>query len=223
MSIPPLVTTLPLTQRSLALTASPSFREFLQANPILAAAFRSRRREIRLPLADQEFFVSYPYTLHFVLLLADESPETLVVAPVLAAIATSSPRFTLQIVRESDDLASLDRLVEEFDLIGAINELDLPLLLVFDEEWTYQGHWGPHPQEAERYLDEWFERHPDYEILAETETSEAQAGYTSLLDQLTHEMRVWYNSSLNAACVREVRGLLVSLLDDEAADEEEQD
>lgn len=223
MTLSTRVKTLPLTQRSLVLTASPSFREFLQANPVLAAAFRSRRREIRLPLADQEFFASYPDTLHFLLLLAEESPETLVVAPVLAMIATSSPRFTLQIVRDTDDLTALDRLVEELDLAGAVNELELPLLLIFDEEWNYQGHWGPHPQEVERRLDEWFEHHPDYETLAESETPEAQANYAALLGQLTHEMRVWYNSSLNTACVREVRQLLASLLDDEAADEEEED
>jgi hypothetical protein len=140
---------------------------------------------------------------------------------VLVAIATSSPRFTLQVVRDTDDLTGLDRLVEELDLAGAVNELDLPLLLLFDEEWNYQGQWGPHPQEAEHQLDEWFGQHPDYETLAESETAAAQASYAALLDQLTHEMRVWYNSGLNTACVREVRQLLAGLLDDEAVDEEE--
>src|SRR5262245_33860385 len=126
--------TLPLTQRSLAFTASPTFAEFLELVPELAWPIRTRLREVRIPLECQDFFVRYPYVLHLILLLDVESPETVVVAPVLAAIARSSPRFTLHLCRESDDLRMLDRLVEDLDLADGASELELPLLLIFDEE-----------------------------------------------------------------------------------------
>ena len=43
------------------------------------------------------------------------------------------------------------------------------------------GSMGPHPQEAERYLEEWFEQHPEYEVLAEVETPAVQKTYAALL------------------------------------------
>jgi hypothetical protein len=210
--------TLPLTHRSLAFTASPTYAEFLERSPGLAPIFYKRLREIRFPQGCQDFFVSYPYPLHCVLLLAEESPEMVVVGPVLAAVGRSSPRFSLHLLCDSDNLTSLSRLVDDLDLSA---DAALPLLLLFDDEGVYQGQWGPHPQAAEPYLEGWFERHPRYDELAMTETPAAQAEYEALFAQLVHEMRVWYNSGLNAECIREVQSLLAGLLDDENGEDEE--
>ena len=114
----------------------------------------------------------------------------------------------------------LATLAEELDLNENLAELDLPLLLIFDEDWEFQGQWGPHPQEAERYLEEWFERNPAYETLAEADTPVAQKNYAALLEELTHEMRVWYNTDLNYACAQEVHELLASLIEEGEPEEQ---
>ncbi len=74
--------------------------------------------------------------------------------------------------------------MDEFELNNDLVEIDLPLLLIFDEEWNYQGHWGPHPQAAEPYLDGWFEQHQEYVSLAEDETPSGHVQYLALLEQL---------------------------------------
>ena len=207
--------------KAVAFTTSLTFREFLDLSPTLAAFLQRRYDEIRLPLPAQTFFLTYPDVLNFIVLVNEESPDTWVVLPILVRIARASPRFTLRILRDSDDLSMLAALAEELDLNNNLAELDLPLLLVFDEEWDFQGQWGPHPQEAERYLEEWFERNPAYETLAEADTPVDQENYAALLEELTHEMRVWYNTDLNYACAQEVHELLASFLDEGEADEQD--
>jgi hypothetical protein len=58
-------------------------------------------------------------------------------------------------------------------------------------------------------------------LLAESEAADDQAQFAALLEELTHEMRVWYNSGLNIACIAEVRALLAALLEDDTAEDEE--
>jgi hypothetical protein len=215
--------TIPLSQKACVLTRSLTFTEFLDSAPTLASTLRSRRQEIRMSPEVQDFLVTYPEQLHWVLLLEVESPETLVVVPILWKMAQTSPRITLTIMRDTDDLHALARLVDEPDLSGDLAEVALPLLLIFDEEWNLQTQWGPHPQEAERQLDEWFVQHPNYEALAESDDPAEQNRYALLLDQLTWDMRVWYNSGLSQACISELHRLLVNLLEDSPADEDEQE
>jgi hypothetical protein len=214
---------LPLPQKAMVFTTGLTFQELLARSPVLAPALRSRLHEIRLSLDAQEFLVNYPDHLNCLVLLNEESPETLVVVPILVRIGETCPRLLMTLVCDNDDLSALAALTDEFDLAGALNEMDLPQLLIFDEEWNFQGQWGPHPKAAEPYLDDWFERHPQYEVLENDETPEAQTQYAVLLDKLTHEMRVWYNSSLNRACVGEVCVLLAGLLEEAATDEGETD
>jgi hypothetical protein len=217
------VKVLPISQKAIPFTTSLTFEEFLEQSPHLALRLRKRLGEIRIGRDDQTYFTIYPELLNCLILLSEEGPETLVVTPVLVRTLSSCPRCLLHIVRDTDDLAPLTRLLEEQGLAGALNEADPPMLFVFDEEWNYRGQWGPHPQDAERYLDEWFVRYPEYETLADRDEGADPAGYAELLEQLTHEMRVWYNSGLNQACVRELRMLLASLLaeDEELAGEDE--
>lgn len=208
---------LPLPQKALAFTACLTVQEFLDARPLL----RQRLAEIRMAVSDQEFLTYYPDYLNCLILLNEESPETLVVVPILMRLAAACPRMVLNVVRDTDDLSGVAALVEEAELPSRISEIDLPQLLIFDEEWIFEAQWGPHPKAAEAYLDEWFERHPEYETLESEETLQAQQQYAHLLDRLTQEMRVWYNSNLNRACVSEICALLASLLDENTPDESE--
>ncbi len=212
---------LPVRDKAFALTRGITFAEYLATLPPLGAILRGRLREIRINPQDQDFFVQYPDVLNFVFLFSEENPEAIAVVPVLVAITQRSPRFTLQLLRDTDDLSALARQVDEAELNRALNELALPLLYVFDEEWNLQCQWGPYPQAAESYLEAWLEAHPDYERLAESSDSGEQATYARLLDELTHEMRVWYNSGLNQACISEVRALLAALLEDDSTDDGE--
>ncbi len=196
----------------------PTFREFLANAPTLAPLLQARAHEIRIPWDTQDFLINYPDVLHWVLVLSEDTPETVVVVPILVRMAQLSAHFTLQIMRDSEAQNLLESLSEELELSGELSEVDLPLLLIFDEEWEFQEQWGPHPEAAERYLDEWFGRHPEYEALAESEAPADQASYTILLDKLTHEMRVWYNSGLNKACIREIHALLTNLLEEDDED-----
>jgi hypothetical protein len=210
---------LALPQKALAVTGALSFQQFLQRMPALAPALRRRLSEIRLPVAAQTALINYPDHLNCVALVSEDSPETLVVVPILVHIAAASPRLLLTFLCDTDDLSGLAALLEEFDLVGELGELDLPQLFIFDEEWNFQAQWGPHPKAADPYLDEWFERHPEYAALELEETQTAQVEYARLFDQLTQEMRVWYNSGLNHACVDEICALLTNLLEESAGDE----
>lgn len=212
---------LAVTQRSVLFTTGLTLLEFLHATPALALALQNRLREVRLPLETQEFLINYPDILHWVILLSEEAPEASVVVPTLVRMAQSSPRFTLQMAGDRELQPLLAALSDELEVNGDVNEIDLPQLLFFDEEWNFQAQWGPHPQAADPYLDEWFTQHPEYEALAESDLPADQEKYLLLLTELTHEMRVWYNSGLNRACCQEIQALLTTLL--EESDEEELD
>jgi hypothetical protein len=200
-----------LKEKAFAFTSGVNFRDFAERS-MDPALLRNRYREVRLPVREQDYFINYPDHLHLIALVGEETPETAIVLPILARIGEGSPRFTFHVVCETDNRTLLAGLVSEIDLSGDLSELDLPLLLAFDEEWVFQGQWGPHPQAAESHLDVWFESNPEYAALAEDETLAAQDKFAELLTRLTHEMRVWYNSGLQAECVREVQQFLAELL-----------
>jgi len=59
-------------------------------------------------------------------------------------------------------------------------------------------------------------QHPEYEALAEAEEVEGaqeQEAWVALTETLFMQMRVWYNSGLDADAAREILALLASLLD----------
>ncbi|GIV76328.1 thioredoxin family protein [Litorilinea aerophila] len=204
------VTALPLRGEALAFTMALTPAEYLSQDTCAGRAIHSRLQEVRLLPEDQHFFNAYPDVLHWIALVSEDTPDTAIVLPIWMRLAQCSPRIDLRIWRDTDDLSLLAPLVDDLDLTEDLADVELPLLLLFDEEWQYQDRWGPHPQAAEPYLEAWLERHPEYETLAEDESAEAQDAYGHLLDCLTWEMRVWYNSGLNHACVAEIRSLLES-------------
>lgn len=178
---------------------SASFRlDFLEA----------RDREIRLLPEEQAYFTAYPDLMHWLVVVADDSPDSLVVLPVVAHVAAWAPRLSLRVMSEDEAADLLPALVDDPGLLAAWADADLPLLLSFDEEWHFQEQWGPHPQAIEPLLDRWLAEHGDYERLSEDESSAGQAAYARLLEQLLYELRLWYNSSLNQACGEELCALL---------------
>ena len=194
-----------------------TYTEYVAASP-RQEFLAMRAREIRLLAEDQLYFTDYPDPMHWLVVAADDSPDTLVVLPILAHAAAWSPRLSLRVVREEDAAQLLAGLVDDPALVAGWAEADLPLLLSFDDEWQFQEQWGPHPQAIDPYLDKWLADHSDYERLAEDESAEGQAAYARLLERLLYEMRLWYNSALDRACGEELHALLARWRD-ETADE----
>ncbi|MCB0159154.1 MAG: thioredoxin family protein [Caldilineaceae bacterium] len=200
--------------KSLAYTTACSWEEFLAHDNDLRVEYLIRLGETRLAPDAQLFFNSYPDTLYFVALVAVDDPDSLAVLPVLARIVAAGPRFGLRIVRDDGELALLDALLDDINLSEDLDDLDLPQLFVFDEEWQLQEQWGPRPQEAETRLEAWLEAHPEYEELDDDEDA-----YGQLVTVLMNEMRLWYNSGLTEVCVKEIRQLLAGLQNDDEADD----
>ncbi|MCB0045336.1 MAG: thioredoxin family protein [Caldilineaceae bacterium] len=206
---------------SLTFTAAMSFVEFLALDSDYSDLIRRRLDEVHLT-GDQQLRLSlYPDILRFLVLLSVDDPDTVAVLPLLVRMAEASPRINLQILTDDDDLTLLDGLLEEVDLSGNLDEIDLPLLCILDEEWALQETWGPRPEQADVKLQAWLDDHPLYDTLSDDESDAGQTAYAALLDELTHTMRVWYNSGLNKECVDEILGLLEEIRSDDESDEDE--
>jgi hypothetical protein len=204
-------------QRALAFTTCLTVQEFLAARPELRDLFCARRDEVRLSPAAQLFFTEYPDTLHLVALVNDALPETAIVTPVWARIADACPRADLRVLVDDGDTAALETMVNDPDALAELDGVELPQLLVFDDEWQLQARWGPRPPAADAYLDEWLAGHPEYEALADTlpaPTPEAQQAFAALNRALACDMRIWYNSGLDRDCVQGVQAVLAALQDE---------
>lgn len=200
--------------KSLAFTSIPTYQEYLHRLSPFANRLRQRAAEVRLSAEEQSFFSTYPDFLHLVALVSEETPDSWIVPPIWARIAASSPRFTIRLLTEEDDLSPLACLLDEGDLGTFLSEIELPQLFIFDEEWNLQGQWGPHPQGFDSFLDAWLADYPEYERLTESDEPTDIANYTILAEQLTGEMRMWYNEILNQECASEIRLLLGGLSQD---------
>jgi hypothetical protein len=192
---------------------APTYREFVQSvAPSLRATLYSRGREVRLQSDAQLFFATCEQVLNLLALVVEDAPDTAIVLPVWARIAEAGPRFDLRVLRDVElDAAQMESLIGDSELAASIQEADLPLLLLFDEEWNFLERWGPHPQPVEAMIDQWLAAQPEFERAAEDESPAGRAAYAHFLDQLCLEMRVWYNSGMSAACIEEIRELLASL------------
>lgn len=207
----------------LALADGMSFAEFADESPLYRRLLWQRCDEIRLSPEVQRFLAAYPDVLYLVLIVTEDSPDTVAIAPILHHLTQASPRLTLYILRDEDDLAPIEALSDELELGDDPDELDVPLLLILDEEGELQEQWGPRPDDAEEPLERWLRDHPDYDALADSEDDDEQDAYALLLDALTHQMRLWYNSGLNAACIDELCELLKSVQTDDDSDDDEDD
>jgi len=215
------ITTLPIREKIFGFTTALSFEEYLNESQYYPDLLSRRYDEIRIDAEIQNFFATYPDTLRMVVLVAEESPETVIILPILMRIAGAGPRFDLRILRENDNLGPLDDLLEEIDLDGSLGEIDLPLLLIFDEEWQLQAQWGPRPQAANGYLETWLAANPLDETVGGDDTLDPETISSRLFIRLIHEMRVWYNSTLNNVCIVEIQELLTTLsVDEDLVDED---
>ena len=199
---------------SLLFAAAPVYAEYLAGDEALARLLRTRMAEIRVSPADQAFFAGLTEPVYVVAVAPSDSPSTIAVLPIVARIAAMNPRIDLRVLQEEDGIELPGALADDEDLLENLPDMDLPLVVLFDRDRQYLGHWGPHPQELDPYLDEWLSRHPEFETLVDDESAEGQEAYAALLEQLTHEMRLWFNSSLNRACVAELRTLFPSSPED---------
>lgn len=209
------------SDKALAYGQCLAFSEYCQLQEELSLLLKMRYNETRLTPAAQLALSTYSENLYVVALVTDEDPDTTAVLPIIARLIDASPRAQLRILSDDFDLTPLAVLAPDIDMAAALEEWDLPQFFVFDDEWEIQGQWGPRPEQAERNLEEWLSRYPEYESLAEDESAEAQRRYATLTDTLMHEMRLWYNSSLSAACQTEFCEVLAALAPSDESNESE--
>ena len=103
---------------------------------------------MRIPPDDQGFYASYPDTLHMAAVVNIHLPDTPAVLPLWVRLATACPRADLRVLND-DNLAPLQRLIGDEAALD-LETLELPALLIFDDEWQLQAHWGPRPRRPSR-------------------------------------------------------------------------
>ncbi len=198
---------LPIQDKAFLFTANLTLSEYLDTLSVQRPLLRTRMAEVRLPTDKQDFLVTYPDILNLLLVVSEDAPETAIILPIIERIVAASPRLVLRVIRDTDDLSGLEATIDDLDL-GEDSETDLPLLLIFDEEWNWREQWGPRPEAAEPRFDRWIETHPAFEQLSNSDEEEDQDAYWQLAEQLLQEMRVWYNSGLDQECIGEICALL---------------
>jgi len=225
--------TAPLT---LSYTWCPTVAEYLAMQVIPGDVFHCRLGEARLSTALQNVLVEFPDTLNLLAVLADGLPDLPGVLPLWIRLAEACPRAELRMAGEAQ-LPLLERLLGD-DPTLSLDTLELPQLLVFDDEWHLIAHWGPRPQAAEPFLDDWLTQHPEYELLSEAAAAElsgdpieplnpdvlraakgksVQDAFTALNQQLMLQMRLWYNSGLDTECSAELHALFAALREESDA------
>ncbi len=211
-----------VTETIFTFTAGQTFRDYLLSfDPAQRQLLSRRYSAVRIPADVQEMLASYPLWLYWVLVVSNETPDTLMILPIIQRLVELCPRIDLRIFSDEADLSALNDLVDDdIDLGEDLAEVDLPHLFIFDEEWNQQAHWGPRPQAAEERLDQWLSSHPEYEPLLAEEENDDSDRLEKLIAELTAQMRLWYNDDLTGACVAEIVTLLADLTDNASDDTE---
>lgn len=196
-----------------AFTSGLTFHEYTHSLSIEQRQFLERRyAAVRISPTIQSYLSTYPLWLSWVLLVNNETPDTWMVLPIIQRLAELCPRIDLRILTDDADMAALNDLVDdEINLEEDLNEIEMPHLFVFDEEWNQQAQWGPRPQAAEERLDQWLTAHPDYEPLLADDDIDDPERLEALIIALTDQMRIWYNDDLTAACAAEISAILEDL------------
>ncbi|HRJ41071.1 MAG: thioredoxin family protein [Caldilineaceae bacterium] len=196
-----------------AFTSGETFEEYCDAqSPQQANLLRRILAGMRIDPDTQCYLATYSTWLTCCLLVGDETPDTALIVPIVVRLAECCPRLDLRIVSDSNDLAALNELVDDdLDLEEELDEIDLPLLFFFDDEWNQQARWGPRPVAAEKRLDEWLTVHPEYGALLEDDENGDPAVLEQWIEQLIHQMRLWYHDDLTGATIGEIRTVLQQL------------
>ena len=195
--------------RSVSFARCPSLQEALlrmeEDSSLLLARIGEGRISTELQLRCSEF----PDPLLMLAIVSFDIPDVVGVLPLWNQMANSCPRAELRIVTD-EEMPLLERILNSDSPLD-LDALEMPLLLLLDEEFHVQAQWGPRPLAAERYIEEWLARHPDFESQAEDESPEGSAAFAALTLDLTQYMRIWYNSTLDAESSVELERLLASL------------
>lgn len=204
---------IPIQEPIFAFTSGETFDEFCAAQPLaLAGLLRRIFAGTRIGPEHQLYLATYPTWLTCVVIVEDQTPDTVMIVPILARITEACSRMDMRILITSMDLTAINELVDDdLDLEEYLDDIDLPLVLFFDEEWNQQARWGPRPAAAEKRLEAWLASHPVYAKLLEDEMNDDSPELEKLVDALIHQMRFWYNEDLTAACVGEIRAILEKL------------
>lgn len=204
--------------------------EYLELSALPGSPLLQRVREVRLTPTLRRILVEFPDTLHLLALAPEGSADSTGVAPLWMRVAESCPRAELRFAGEGE-LPLVEQLLGD-DTPFDLERLELPQLFLLDDEWHALAHWGPRPHAADALLDEWLAEHPTYELLAEglaaIQAGEAvepaaldaaqgqtlQAAWAALNLELMLQMRIWYNSGLDAEVCNELQNLLAGLRDE---------
>lgn len=201
--------------------SSETFNEYMNGPRSHRYLLRCRYRESRIDPTVQGYLVSYPDFMQWVVVVDEESPDTIAILPILQRLADCSMRINLQIISADHDLSFFEQVLDDNDVPDDLSESEYPLLFIFDEEWAFLAQWGPRPEAADPYLESWLESHPEYEQLAGDSTVSGYLAYSAQLNILIEEMRVWYNSELEQKCIDEIHTLLQSIQEQSSSDEAE--
>lgn len=208
---------IPYTEAIFAFTSGQRFREYVRRfAPEPRLALSRRYDAVRVPADVQDTLATYPVWLYWVLLVSNDTPDTLMVLPIVQRLAELSPRIDLRILADEDDLSALNALVDEVDLDEDLADIDLPRLFIFDEEWNQQAQWGPRPEAAEERLEQWLAANPDYEQLLADDENADPVRLEQLISELMAQMRLWYNDDLTNAAIAEIMVLVNDLSNDDA-------
>ena len=201
--------------------SAPTYAEYLRVHPCVAPLLQARQREIRLAPDDQLYFCTLPQAVHMVAVAHAGSPSTIAVLPVLARLAQASARISFWVLDPEAGVDLVQQMADDSAVDSALSRRALPLLALFDDERQFLGEWGPHPAGFSVYMDAWRRRHPDCAPDCEFAADGVSRQDATLCKELTHAMRLWYNSGLNQAVIAEVRALLESTLDEWIPDDGE--
>ena len=198
--------------KSLVYHAAPTFAEYLKISR-QRDLLEARLQEIRLFPRDQAYVVCYPHEVHLLTVVAEDSPATIAVLPVLAHLTAMCPRLALRVLDREVAAGPLATLLGEQAATIRLDDAHLPLLLACDQAWQYHGSWGPHPRAIEPYLAEWRASRSATKPPPPADAPRGKEPDAGRQEPSAHEMRLWYNSGLNQACAQEVCALLAQIYD----------
>lgn len=71
-------------------------------------------------------------------------PDTVMIVPILARIADACSRMDMRILTTTTDLTAINDFADDdVDMEEYLDDIDLPLVIFFDEEWNHLARWGP--------------------------------------------------------------------------------
>lgn len=124
--------------------------------------------------------------------------------PILMRMAQTNPNLDLRLFTRKDWIGFKKYLADQ-------GILSIPTLVILEEAYKQLGVWVERPKAVAEAVDRWHEAHPEVEEMRhrfDIDAAEKQAKLHAFSDELTAEMRQWYDAGLQSETVREVTELL---------------